>query len=176
MLTKCCYLSGRSEIQDGHHLEKHILNFFKLHQWDLAETHQEWSWDDADQVLLLFGSVRNPRWEPWPPSWKTHFKLLLKFHQWDLAKTHQEWSCDDADQVLLLFWLVRDPRWPPWPPSWKTHFKPLLQFHQWDLVETCQEWSWDDADQVLLFFGSVRHYRHLEKHILNFFSSSTSAI
>jgi len=44
----------------------HFRLLLKFHKWDLAETCQGWSLDDADQVLLFFGSVRNPRW---PPSW-----------------------------------------------------------------------------------------------------------
>jgi len=33
----------------------HFKLLLIFHQWDLAETSQEWSWDDADQVLLFLG-------------------------------------------------------------------------------------------------------------------------
>ena len=111
-----------SEIQDGCH-GSHLENLF------FASSPEP----KGQLTPNLLGSIRvtcrskiakivpigNPRWPPWPPSWKS----IFCFFSWTerpidskLDRKHQ----GDCRSKIAKIVLIRNPRW---PPSWKSIFR-----------------------------------------------------
>jgi len=82
---------------------------------DLLQTCHTCSLWGPDQVLLIFKSIRNPAWPPWPLiGW--HILNFFSKNDWrDLLQTCHKCSLCGPDKVLLLFKQIRNPICPPWP-------------------------------------------------------------
>ena len=66
--------------------------------------------------------IGNPRWPPWPPSWKPTFR----FFSWterpiDSKLARKHWvTCRSKIAKIVP---IENPRWLPWQPSWKSTFR-----------------------------------------------------
>jgi len=92
----------------------HVQLFLKNGWRDLLQTCHKYSLWGSDQVLLLFKSIRNPIWPPWPLIGRHIFNFFSRMAEGIYTKlaTCSLWG---PNQVLLLLKPIWNPIWPPWP-------------------------------------------------------------
>ena len=66
--------------------------------------------------------IGNPRWPPWPPSWK----FIFRFYSWTDGQLTPNFvggiGVTYRSKIAKIV-PIGNPRWPPWQPSWKSIFR-----------------------------------------------------